>query len=105
MAWPLSPLQAGRELLHSHPSAQEDIQDRLQGLNHKWEELHSRMAEQGDKLQQTRQQEQLVELLQVPGECGMGRGHRRKTRTWLGQNGIRQNSVAPQSPAQSSGTE
>ncbi|ERE70802.1 spectrin beta chain, brain 4-like protein [Cricetulus griseus] len=56
--------QAGRELLHSHPSAQEDIQDRLQGLNHKWEELHSRMAEQGDKLQQTRQQEQLVELLQ-----------------------------------------
>ncbi|XP_040602017.1 LOW QUALITY PROTEIN: spectrin beta chain, non-erythrocytic 5 [Mesocricetus auratus] len=56
--------QAGRELLRGHPSAQEDIQDRLQGLNHKWEELHHRMAEQGDKLQQTRQQEQLMELLQ-----------------------------------------
>ncbi|KAL1785833.1 spectrin beta chain, non-erythrocytic 5 [Sigmodon hispidus] len=49
--------QAGRELLHSHLYAQEDIQDRLQGLNHKWEELAHRMAEQGDRLQ-------LLELLQ-----------------------------------------
>ncbi|CAH6788033.1 Sptbn5 [Phodopus roborovskii] len=62
--WPMNPPKhAGRELLRSHPSAQEDTQDRLQGLNHKWEELHHRMAEQGDKLQQTRQQEQLLELL------------------------------------------
>lgn len=81
MDGPLSPLQAGRELLRGHPSAQEDIQDRLQGLNHKWEELHHRMAEQGDKLQQTRQQEQLMELLQVPGECGIGVRTQKKTRT------------------------
>lgn len=69
---PLSPLQAGRKLLHSHPYAQEDIQNRLQDLNHKWEELDHRVAERGDRLQQTRQQGQLLELLQVPGECGMG---------------------------------
>ncbi|KAM7327506.1 hypothetical protein ACRRTK_013873 [Alexandromys fortis] len=64
--------QAGRKLLHSHPYAQEDIQNRLQDLNHKWEELDHRVAERGDRLQQTRQQGQLLELLQVPGECGMG---------------------------------
>ncbi|XP_036040911.1 spectrin beta chain, non-erythrocytic 5 [Onychomys torridus] len=56
--------QAGRELLHGHPYAQEDIQDRLQGLSHKWEELDHRMAEQGVRLLQTRQTGQLLELLQ-----------------------------------------
>ncbi|XP_060228154.1 spectrin beta chain, non-erythrocytic 5 [Meriones unguiculatus] len=56
--------QAGRELLQSHPYAQEAIQDRLQSLTHKWEELNHKMAEQGDRLQQTRQQGQLLELLQ-----------------------------------------
>ncbi|XP_049989135.1 spectrin beta chain, non-erythrocytic 5 [Alexandromys fortis] len=56
--------QAGRKLLHSHPYAQEDIQNRLQDLNHKWEELDHRVAERGDRLQQTREQGQLLELLQ-----------------------------------------
>lgn len=69
---PLSPLQAGRELLHSHPYAQEDIQDRLQSLTHKWEELNHKMVEREDRLRQTREQGQFLELLQVPGECGVG---------------------------------
>ncbi|XP_077655910.1 LOW QUALITY PROTEIN: spectrin beta chain, non-erythrocytic 5 [Urocitellus parryii] len=56
--------QAGRELLCSSPHAQEDIQSRLQGLGHKWEELNGKMAERGDALQQARQQEQLLGLLQ-----------------------------------------
>ncbi|XP_077905876.1 spectrin beta chain, non-erythrocytic 5 isoform X4 [Ictidomys tridecemlineatus] len=56
--------QAGRELLCSSPHAQEDIQSRLQGLGHKWEELNRKMAERGDALQQARQQEQLLGLLQ-----------------------------------------
>ncbi|XP_038962424.1 spectrin beta chain, non-erythrocytic 5 isoform X3 [Rattus norvegicus] len=56
--------QTGKELLHSNPYAQEDIQDRLQSLNHKWEELSHKTAEQGDRLPQTRQQGQLLELLQ-----------------------------------------
>nr|XP_048315627.1 spectrin beta chain, non-erythrocytic 5 [Myodes glareolus] len=56
--------QAGKELLHSHSYAQEDIQNRLQDLNHKWKELDHRVAERGDRLQQTRQQGQLLELLQ-----------------------------------------
>ena len=58
--------------MHRHPYAQEDIQNRLQDLNHKWEELDHRVAERGDRLQQTRRQGQILELLQVPGECGMG---------------------------------
>lgn len=73
---PLSLFQTGKELLHSNPYAQEDIQDRLQSLNHKWEELSHKTAEQGDRLPQTRQQGQLLELLQVPGEGGMGWGHK-----------------------------
>ncbi|XP_029391606.1 LOW QUALITY PROTEIN: spectrin beta chain, non-erythrocytic 5 [Mus pahari] len=56
--------QAGKELLHSNPYAQEDIQDRLQSLNHKWEELNHKMADRGDRLPQTRQQDQLLELIQ-----------------------------------------
>ncbi|XP_076785650.1 spectrin beta chain, non-erythrocytic 5 isoform X3 [Arvicanthis niloticus] len=56
--------QAGKELLHSNPYAQEDIQDRLQSLKHKWEELNHKTADQGDRLPQTRQQGQLLELLQ-----------------------------------------
>lgn len=71
---PLSPFQAGKELLHSNPYAQEDIEDRLQSLNHKWEELNHKMTEQGDRLSQTRQQDGLLELLQVPGECGVVTG-------------------------------
>lgn len=57
--------------MHSNPYAQEDIQDRLQSLKHKWEELNHKMADQGHRLPQTRQQGQLLELLQVPGECGV----------------------------------
>uniref|UniRef100_A0A8D2AM26 Spectrin beta, non-erythrocytic 5 n=1 Tax=Sciurus vulgaris TaxID=55149 RepID=A0A8D2AM26_SCIVU len=60
--------QAGRELLCSSPHAQEDIQSRLQGLRHKWEELNHKMAERGDELQQARQQEQLLGLLQEAKE-------------------------------------
>ncbi|XP_028622676.1 spectrin beta chain, non-erythrocytic 5 [Grammomys surdaster] len=56
--------QAGKEMLHSNPYAQEDIQDRLQSLKHKWEELNHKMADQGDRLPKTRQQSQLLELLQ-----------------------------------------
>ncbi|KAM5175969.1 spectrin beta chain, non-erythrocytic 5 [Callospermophilus lateralis] len=56
--------QAGRKLLCSSPHAQEDIQSRLQGLRHKWEELNHKMAERGEALQQARQQEQLLGLLQ-----------------------------------------
>uniref|UniRef100_A0A8C4M5V2 Spectrin beta, non-erythrocytic 5 n=1 Tax=Equus asinus TaxID=9793 RepID=A0A8C4M5V2_EQUAS len=61
---PLSPLQAGRELLSSRLSAQEDVQARLQGLSSKWEELNLKMAERGDQLRQARQQDQLRGLLQ-----------------------------------------
>lgn len=60
--------------MHSNPYAQEDIQDRLQSLNHKWEELNHKMEDRGDRLPQTRQQDQLLELIQVPGECGVGVG-------------------------------
>lgn len=60
--------------MHSNPYAQEDIQDRLQSLNHKWEELNHKMADGGDRLPQTRQQDQLLELIQVSGECGVGAG-------------------------------
>ena len=62
---PLCPLQVGRELLSSRPHAQEDVQARLQGLSSKWEELRCKMAERGKQLQQTRQQDQLLRLLQV----------------------------------------
>lgn len=62
---PLCPLQVGRELLSSRPHAQEDVQARLQGLSSKWEELRRKVAERGKQLQQARQQDQLLRLLQV----------------------------------------
>lgn len=62
---PLCPLQVGRELLSSRPHAQEDVQARLQDLSSKWEELRRKMAERGKQLQQARQQDQLLRLLQV----------------------------------------
>ena len=62
---PLCPLQVGRELLSSRPHAQEDVQARLQGLSSKWEDLRCKMAERGKQLQQARQQDQLLRLLQV----------------------------------------
>ncbi|GAB1286757.1 Spectrin beta, non-erythrocytic 5 [Apodemus speciosus] len=56
--------QAGKELLHSNPYAQEDIQEQLQSLNHKWEELNHKLEDRGERLLQTRQQDQLLERLQ-----------------------------------------
>uniref|UniRef100_A0A8C6D7R2 Spectrin beta, non-erythrocytic 5 n=1 Tax=Moschus moschiferus TaxID=68415 RepID=A0A8C6D7R2_MOSMO len=60
--------QVGRELLSSRPRAQEDVQARLQGLSSKWEELRRKMAERGKQLQQARQQDQLLRLLQEAKE-------------------------------------
>ncbi|CAN0540377.1 unnamed protein product [Rangifer tarandus platyrhynchus] len=60
--------QVGRELLSSRPHAQEDVQARLQGLSSKWEELRRKMAERGKQLQQARQQDQLLRLLQEAKE-------------------------------------
>ncbi|KAI4583108.1 hypothetical protein MJG53_008321 [Ovis ammon polii x Ovis aries] len=60
--------QVGRELLSSRPHAQEDVQARLQGLSSKWEELRRKVAERGKQLQQVRQQDQLLRLLQEAKE-------------------------------------
>ncbi|XP_061286842.1 spectrin beta chain, non-erythrocytic 5 isoform X2 [Bos javanicus] len=60
--------QVGRELLSSRPHAQEDVQARLQGLSSKWEDLRCKMAEHGKQLQQARQQDQLLRLLQEAKE-------------------------------------
>ncbi|KAM7239689.1 hypothetical protein CapIbe_009184 [Capra ibex] len=60
--------QVGRELLSSRPHAQEDVQARLQGLSSKWEELRRKVAERGKQLQQARQQDQLLRLLQEAKE-------------------------------------
>ncbi|OWK09720.1 hypothetical protein Celaphus_00006342, partial [Cervus elaphus hippelaphus] len=60
--------QVGRELLSSRPHAQEDVQARLQDLSSKWEELRRKMAERGKQLQQARQQDQLLRLLQEAKE-------------------------------------
>jgi hypothetical protein len=69
--WSLSPLQTARELLHSRP---------FQDLSHKWGELNRKMAERGDKLQQARQQKELLEQLQVHGGGGDGVGTGRTER-------------------------
>lgn len=66
--------------MHSRPFARDDIQTRLQDLSHKWGELNRKMAERGDKLQQARQQKELLEQLQVHGGGGDGVGTGRTER-------------------------
>nr|KAF6487643.1 spectrin beta, non-erythrocytic 5 [Rousettus aegyptiacus] len=56
--------QVGRELLSSRPCVQEDVRARLQGLSSQWEELNYKMAEHREQLQQARQRDQLLVLLQ-----------------------------------------
>ncbi|XP_012865444.1 PREDICTED: spectrin beta chain, non-erythrocytic 5 [Dipodomys ordii] len=56
--------QTGRELSCSMPYAREDIQTRLEGLSHHWEDLNHKMAARGDALLRAGQQGQLLGLLQ-----------------------------------------
>lgn len=71
-------LQVGRELLSSRPCVQEDVRARLQGLSSQWEELNYKMAERREQLQQARQRDQLLVLLQVRCREGKSTGQRTK---------------------------
>ncbi|XP_060118338.1 spectrin beta chain, non-erythrocytic 5 [Heteronotia binoei] len=54
---------AGNELVQDNHYAADSIQDKMSELKKKWEKLHRKMVERGDKLRQAGQQEQLAELL------------------------------------------
>lgn len=59
------------------------MQAGLRDLSNKWEELNLKMAERGEQLRQARQQDQLLELLQV--SCRDGQGPRGRLRLcWAG---------------------
>nr|XP_056707864.1 spectrin beta chain, non-erythrocytic 5 [Euleptes europaea] len=53
----------GNQLVQDNHFAADSIQDKMSELKKKWEKLHWKMTERGDKLRQAGQQEQLMELL------------------------------------------
>uniref|UniRef100_A0ACB8G4I3 Uncharacterized protein n=1 Tax=Sphaerodactylus townsendi TaxID=933632 RepID=A0ACB8G4I3_9SAUR len=54
---------AERQLVQDNHYAAESIQEKMSELKKKWEKLHRKMMERGDKLRQSGQHEQLMELL------------------------------------------
>ncbi|XP_054825905.1 spectrin beta chain, non-erythrocytic 5 [Eublepharis macularius] len=55
---------AGNQLVQNDHYAADSIQDKMSELKKKWEKLYRKMMEQGDKLRQAGQKEQLMELLE-----------------------------------------
>ncbi|KAL8169454.1 UNVERIFIED_CONTAM: hypothetical protein K2H54_049400 [Gekko kuhli] len=56
-------MMAGNQLVQDNHYATDSIQDKMSELKKKWEELHRKIMERGDKLRQAGQQEQVTELL------------------------------------------